>query len=73
MRLHECHVLTILILTFAFFYERTRRFVVKGPRVWLFGRSEGMVLKQIFSECFGRLLRGAARGAGIPAHLHAAP
>ena len=56
-----------------FFDERTHRFVVEGPRVWLFGRSESMVLKQIFSECFVRLLRGAARGAGIPAHLHAAP
>ena len=39
----------------SFFDERTRRFVVEGPRVWLFGRSEGMVAKQIFSDFFVRL------------------
>ena len=40
---------------FFFFDERTRRFVVEGPRVWLFGRSEGMVAKQILSVFFVRL------------------
>ena len=35
-----------------FFDKRTRRFVVMRPRVWLFGRSEGMVAKQMFSVFF---------------------
>ena len=39
-------------LNHCFFYERTSRFVVESPRVWLFGRSEGMVAKQIFSDFF---------------------
>ena len=38
-----------------FFDERTSHFVVESPRVWLFGRSEGMVAKQIFSDFFVRL------------------